>query len=173
MIEDAWAKPQNEFCSQFRTAFELRFGKAIWYGGQLAANMVTPVAAKHLRRDGLIKSSEKIELGDLRTTFKNLDIMVEYESGCASACNILKHWAYLRGDLSAKPQRPTLLCCFCDWWSYGAVRDVCQWTMSMMENDPLTRVKVQMFNHALRSNDVDASERCINETLDWIASETS
>ncbi len=166
-------KPQNEFCGQFKTAFEAQFGNVIWHGGQLAANMIAPAAAKHLRRNGLIKSSEKIELGDLRTTFRKYEIMVEYESGCANAYNILKHWPYLRGDLSVKPQRPTLLCCFCDWWSYGAVRDVCQWTMSMMENDPLTRVKVRMFDHAFRSKDANASRRSIAEALDWIARETS
>jgi hypothetical protein len=165
-------KPQNDFCDHFKTAFQTQFGKVIWHGGQLAANMIAPTAAKHLRRDGLVKSSEKIELGDLRTTFRNYDIMVEYESGCASAYNILKHWAYLRGELSAKPQRTTLLCCFCDYWSYGAVRDVCQWTINMMEDDPLTQVKVRMFDHALRSNNVDASKSCINEALHWIASET-
>jgi hypothetical protein len=164
-------KPQKEFCDQFKTAFEDRFGKADWMGGQLAANMIAPVAAKHLRTDGLIKNNERIELGDLRVTHHDFDVMVEYESGCASAYNILKHWAYLRGDLSVKPKRPTLLCCFCDWWSYGAVRDVCQWTINMMESDPLVRVKVRMFNHGHRSNDPNALQRCINEAMDWISSQ--
>jgi hypothetical protein len=164
-------KQQNDFCDQFKAAFEKRFGRVVWQGGQLSANMIAPVTASHLRRDGLAKGTERIELGDLRTTFRDHEIMIEYESGCASAYNILKHWAYLRGDLTIKPQHRTLLCCFCDWWSYGAVRDVCQWTMTMMEDDPRTRVKVRMFDHAFRTKAIDASATAIKEALDWISKE--
>lgn len=163
---------QQIFCSAFKEAFNQRFGEVPWMGGQLSSNMITPSVAKHLRRDGLVKSSEKIELGDLRVTFHSTDIMVEYESGCASAYNMLKHWPYLRGELEVKPVNPTLLCCFCDWWSYGAVRDVCHWLMQMMENDPLTRVKVRMFNHGRRTGSPTASSSAIQEALDWIDEET-
>lgn len=166
-------KPQDEFCNSFRQAFHSRFGDAVWIGGQLSANMIALPGAAHLRRGGLIKQSEKIELGDLRLTFRNVDVMVEYESGKASPYNIVKHWPYLRGDLSIKPERPTLLCCFCDWWSYGAIRDVSQWIMTMMENDPGCRVKVRMFDHELRTGVPGASEKAIVEALDWIDEATT
>lgn len=64
-----------------RFAFHSRFGDAVWIGGQLSAQMIALPGAMHLRRGGLVKQSGKIELGDLRLTFRNADVMVEYESG--------------------------------------------------------------------------------------------
>jgi hypothetical protein len=165
-------KPQDEFCHAFEDAFTARFGDALWIRGQFGGNMIALPGAPHLRRGGLIKQSEKIELGDRRLTFRSVDIMVEYESGAASPYNIMKHWPYLRGDLNVRPARPTLLCCFCDWWSYGAIRDVSQWVMTMMENDITCRVKVRMFDHARRSGIAGATEKAIGAALDWIDEET-
>jgi hypothetical protein len=136
--------------------------------------MVALPGATHLRRNGQVKSSEKIELGDLRTSaFRGMDIIVEYESGCASPYNILKHWPYLRGELDVKPNRPTLLCYFCDWWSYGAKRDGCNWLIGMVENDLLCGVKVRMFDHGLRTGDPTRCDAAIVAALSWIDDETA
>lgn len=160
---------QAEFLAEFREAFSQRVGVTCsWTGGQVLGNVAHLPRDAALRKEGLIRAGERFELGDLRTEFLGTMLVVEYDSGGISLSNLLKYWPYLREELSVPPKLPLVLWHFSDWGSWGAYRDLWQWQVARMHNDPVLRVPftARQFDHGGKN-----AARCteaVQEAIDWL-----
>jgi hypothetical protein len=145
--EDNVARKQSEFLQIFRKAFENRFNVAPdWSGGQILTNKACFAGLDHYRRERRIRSNEGIELGDLRTSFQEWTVIVEYESSAMVVQNLLKYWPYLRGELSCAPREPILLCHFSEWSSWGSYRDLWSWLRSQIAADQSVEFRSPLSN---------------------------
>jgi hypothetical protein len=97
-------------------------------------------------------------------------VIIEFESRELPLSNILKYWPYLRGELSAKPMQPILVCHFSDWWSYATRRDLWEWTLSRMQADQgrLVEIEGKQFDHGGSDHLLRASS--IYSAIEWIDS---
>ena len=161
--------PQQAFLSRFRAALAVRFPDATdWGGGQVIVNGAALKPQVSLRRGGTLRAGERFELGDLRCSVGRVAIVIEYESCGVAVHNLLKYWPYLRGELSACPSSPVVLCHFSDWSSYGSYRDLWEWLASRIAADPTRQVRfvARQFDHW--GSDLEAGERSIVAALDWL-----
>jgi hypothetical protein len=163
-------KAQNNFLNVFKAAFAQRFSSnpVIWIGGQIAGNVAQLPGVAALRRGGVLRPSEQFEIGDLRTDFLGLTIVIEYEQKQLPLSNLVKYWPYIRGELSVKPQHPLILCHFSDWWSYGTYRDLWDWVVVRMQadGDRIVDIYGRQFDHG--GADIELRDRTIQTALDWI-----
>jgi len=93
---------------------------------------------------------------------------VEFENKELPLSNLLKYWPYLRGELSAKPTQPLLICHFSDWWSYATRRDLWEWTLSRMQADGerLVAVAGKQFDHGGANRSL--RDQSITSAVEWI-----
>ncbi|GAB2500087.1 hypothetical protein GCM10027084_12190 [Pseudoxanthomonas sangjuensis] len=161
---------QTAFLLEFTEAFLKKAPNASWAGGQARANTASLLTHQAGRRGGLYNKAERFELGDLTTTFNGHKIVIEFESKQVPISNLLKYWPYLRGELSSKPDCPVIICHFSDWWSYGIYRDLWQWTLDQMQQDPkcLQSVSGCQFDHG--GHDLSIRDSSINQSIEWILS---
>jgi hypothetical protein len=141
---------QSDFLETFRQEFGRRFDQQLeWTGGQVLSNKAVLSPKAEYRRYGLIKSNEGIELGDLRGLFRGRTLIIEHESDGVSVQNLVKYWAFLRGELSIRPTSPVVLCHFSNWNSYGSFRDLWAWLRDQMIQDPRKVVDfaAEQFDH--------------------------
>ena len=163
---------QKEFLERFRGALAERFPSVVeWGGGQVASNTGSIDAHVSLRRSGVVRPGERFELGDLRCVISETAVVVEYESGPVALHNLLKYWPYLRGEMSSLPVSSMVLCHFSDWVSYGSYRDLWEWTVREMKDDPDLKVRfaARQFDHW--GSDLDAAARSIADCLTWLENE--
>lgn len=162
---------QSSFITEFKLAFNRHFGPDIlWVGGQSAKNCAAFLSPFPCRRAVGTQITERFELGDISTTYSGWKIIVEFENKQIPLSNILKYWPYMRGELSAQPEKPILLCHFSDWWSYATRRDLWEWTLSRMRVDPdrLVDIEGRQFDHGGTDGLLRASS--ILSAVAWIES---
>lgn len=167
-------RPQQQFLTYFQHNFARRTGLAMpWSGGQVLANTAAFTANTALRRPNIKRHGEKFELADLAATVNGWRVVIEFESREVPLSNLLKYWPYLRGELDTTPTQPLLICHFSDWWSYATRRDLWQWTMHRMQEDPqiLFNVDGKQFDHW--GSDATRREQSVAAAIDWIMSRTS
>ncbi|MFO1244106.1 MAG: hypothetical protein U1E71_02850 [Ramlibacter sp.] len=162
-------KTQTSFLAEFQSAFHARAGVELeWSGGQVVSNTAALPINDALRRPGPAKRAERFELGDIAAEFGRWRVVIEFESGEVPLSNLLKYWPYVRGELGTRPSRPLLICHFSDWWSYATRRDLWEWTLSRMKEDPWKIVEVQgrQFDHW--GEDKQRRSESVNSAIDWI-----
>jgi len=139
-----------------------------WSGGQIVSNTAALPVNDALRRPGPTRKAERFELGDIAVEVGRWRVVIEFESGAVPLSNLLKYWPYIRGELGTRPSRPLLICHFSDWWSYATRRDLWQWTLSRMKEDPEKVVDVQgrQFDHW--GDDQQRRSESLNAAIDWI-----
>ena len=74
--------PQDSFLQQFQSEFSKRFGEdaILWQGGQSDRNSIRLPGIAGLRLGGVLRTSEKFELGDMRGDFLGKTLLIESES---------------------------------------------------------------------------------------------
>jgi hypothetical protein len=169
------AVTQTVFLEAFKAAFAARFGQEqlVWGGGQGAGNIGALPGRAELRRAGKLMAREAFELGDLRIAFRGADLLVEFDQGAVDLRNVLKYWPFIRGELTATPTRPVMLCHFSRWHSYGSFRDLWHWTVNRMQQDERVIVPfiAQHFDHWIE--DPAARAASIEAALDWVDTTTN
>lgn len=168
------AKPQDDFLAEWKAAFHHTAGEVLsWNSGQGAANTAALPGVRELRRGQQLRPGEAFELGDLRGTYRGCTIIVEYDSGQPALSNLLKYWPWARGELSKKPGAPIALIHFTDWWSYGSYRDLWQWTLTAMQNDPRLIIPVEgrQFDHG--GKDQRPRAESIRSSVEWVMATVS
>jgi hypothetical protein len=164
------AEAQAAFLRAFQAAFATRFKneQVVWGGGQAASNTGALPGRAELRRGGKLMAREAFELGDLRCTFRGLDLLVEFDQGAVDLRNLLKYWPFICGELTTRPIRPVVLCHFSRWHSYGSFRDLWHWTAQRMQGDERAAVPfvAQHFDHW--SEDPESRVASIEAALDWL-----
>lgn len=143
-------KRQTSFLTKFQDAFRTRTAVVpVWSGGQVVSNTAALPIRDALRRSGPAKRAERFELGDIVAEIGRWRVVVEFESAEVPLSNLLKYWPYIRGELGTRPSHPLLICHFSDWWSYATRRDLWEWTLSRMKEDPQKVIDVQgrQFDH--------------------------
>jgi hypothetical protein len=156
---------QRSFLAKFKDEFCSRVSSDVtWSGGQVSKNTASLRPNPALRRGGQVRHGEAFELGDLRCDYAGHTVIVEYDSGSVSVPNLLKYWLYVRGDLKKKPTLPIVLCHFSNWGSYGSYRDLWQWTLERIKEDPLieSEFMARQFDHGQGD--------AIGDALKWIVS---
>jgi hypothetical protein len=141
---------QAAFLKTFQSTFIERFCQnPAWIGGQVSSNKALLASRSEYRRTGTANANEGIELGDLRGTFRGHTVIVEHESDAISVQNLVKYWAYLRGELSIRPTSPVVICHFSNWNSYGSFRDLWCWLRDQMAGDPrlIVPFAAEQFDH--------------------------
>ena len=162
---------QTQFVARARTALKSRFPNAVdWAGGQGTANTVALQRRASLRRLGPSRPGERFERADVRCNVGNSTIVVEYDSGGIATHNLVKYWAYLRGEMSSSPSSAIILCLFWSWVTYGSYRDLWDWVANHMM-DPTLKVRfaARQFDHW--DADIVKGDQSIAECLDWVESE--
>lgn len=160
---------QAALFAEFKESFGEHFGAGVsWNGGEELETSTAWLAQASARRLLGIRPTERFEGVDLSTGFRGWTLVVEFESQQNPFAHIGKFWPYLRGELSAAAENPLLLCHFSDWSSYPVYRDLWEWRLSPMPDDPERRVTIQgqQFDHggedrALRAHNIQAA-------LQWI-----
>ncbi len=162
---------QSSFLSEFTRAFnESRQQDILWAGGQAAGNCAAFVSPYSCRRKTGVRTAERFELGDATASYLGWKIIVEFERKELPLSNILKYWPYVRGELSAKPTQPLLICHFSNWWSYATRRDLWEWTLSRMQADEgqLVAIEGKQFDHGGSDKLIRSSS--ISSAISWIDS---
>jgi hypothetical protein len=160
---------QTEFLRLFQHEWSNYIKYSVnWTGGQIANNCAGFIPDPSVRRGGNSRHREQFELGDIRCDLLDHSIIVEFESDYMATHNILKYWPYLRGELSLIPEHPIALCHFSSWRSYASYRDLWQWLIARIKDDPNRRVEfvAHQFDH--HDSDVADCLASIREALDWI-----
>ena len=163
---------QDDFLRAFRDAFahEFRYDPE-WVSGQTVGNKGLLLGDLSLRRNGVIRRNEGLELGDLRANLGGKTLIIEFDSGGASAMNLIKFWPYLRGEMDVQPISSVTLCYFSDWYSYGSYRDMWKYLLHRMQDDP--KLLVEFIAKQFDSNRDNSTGRIaeISRALVWIAGE--
>jgi hypothetical protein len=161
-------KVQEKFLDEFAKVFCKKAPNVAWNGGQIKNNMAR--FSKYLaeRRENTHEKSERFELGDLTTDFKGHKIVIEFDSSGVAISNLLKYWPYLRGELSVEPKLPIVICHFSNWSSYGAYRDLWQWTLHQIQQDAQCRHQIsgRLFDHW--GNDHLLRSHSIAQAVGWV-----
>lgn len=160
---------QTNFLNEFKESFKDHLGEtSLWDGGQVIGNTASLISHSADRRPAGAKKTERFELGDTTTNYRGWKIIIEFENKELPLSNILKYWPYLRGELSTLPNHPILLCHFSDWWSYATRRDLWEWTLSRMQNDPdrIVNIRGRQFDHW--GDDSNLRLNSISTAIQWI-----
>jgi len=166
--------PQSEFLHAFEAAFEQHTQrKCVWAGGQQASNTSGFAAIRAERREIGARNTERFELGDLATDFHGHRVIVEFESDSVPLSNLLKYWPYMRGEFTASPSLPIILCHFSDWHSYATRRDLWEWTLKEMQTDPRCKstIQAQQFDHW--GKNLEKRKASIQSAIHWIIEATN
>ncbi len=161
---------QANFIKEFKSAFIARFAcSSTWSGGQAFANSAAFATPYPCRRGG-IRGAERFELGDAAISHLGWKLIVEFESKELPLSNLIKYWPYLRGELTATPDQPILICHFSDWWSYATRRELWEWTLARMKDDPnrLVGIEGRQFDHG--GGDAVLRACNISGAIEWIES---
>jgi len=166
---------QDEFINLFKNRFREHFGTdPTWLQGQVQENRAGFTDPRGERRRGKVFPTETFELGDLRADFNHYTIVLEYDYNAVGLENLLKHWAYARGELEEKPKNTIILCHFSSWHSNACRRDLWEWIVSMIHKDDrlMVNFEAKQFDHggedtSLRNDEIKKAlgwiERCIAE----------